>query len=126
AAAQHQHVDDAAVVHVAVVPVVHRRADDHHGLAAGLVGVVGELARHGDGLVTRHAGDLLLPGRRVGHVVVVAVGDILVFQTARHAVVGGDQIEHGGDHRLARGELDGTHRDLAHQHLFLRVGGEVG
>ena len=30
AAAHHQHVDDAAVVHVAVIPVVHGRADDHH------------------------------------------------------------------------------------------------
>src|SRR5256885_11187200 len=37
AAAQHQHVDDAAVVHVAVVPVVHGRADDDHGLAARLL-----------------------------------------------------------------------------------------
>ena len=45
AAAHHQHVDDAAVVHVAVVPVVHRGADDHHRLAVRLVGVVGELAR---------------------------------------------------------------------------------
>ena len=48
AAAHHQHVDDAAVVHVAVVPVVHRRADDHHRLAVRLVGVVGELARDRD------------------------------------------------------------------------------
>ena len=72
AAAHHQHVDDAAVVHVAVEPVVHRGADDHHRLAVRLVGVVGELAGDGDHLVGRHAGDLLLPGRRVGHVVVVA------------------------------------------------------
>ncbi len=48
AAAHHQHVDDAAVVHVGVVPVVHRRADDDHRLAVRLVGVVGELARHRD------------------------------------------------------------------------------
>src|SRR2546427_1743149 len=46
--------------HVAVVPVVHGRADDDHGLAARLLGVVGELARNGDHLVTRHAGDLFL------------------------------------------------------------------
>ena len=72
AAAHHQHVDDAAVVHVAVEPVVHRGADDHHRLAVRLVGVVGELAGDGDDLLGRHAGDLLLPCRRVGDVVVVA------------------------------------------------------
>ena len=33
AAAHHQHVDDAAVDHVHVVPVVQAGADDHHGLA---------------------------------------------------------------------------------------------
>jgi hypothetical protein len=42
--------------------VVHGRADDDHGLALGLVGVVGKLARHGDQLVARRAGDLFLPG----------------------------------------------------------------
>jgi hypothetical protein len=76
AAAHHQHVDDAAVVHVHVVPVVHRGADDDHGLAVGLVGVLGELARDRDHLLARHAGDVLLPGRRVGHVVVVARGAV--------------------------------------------------
>ena len=69
-AAHHQHVDDAAVVHVSVVPVVHGCADDHHGLAMGLVGVFGKLARHGDELLTRRAGDALLPGRCVRGVVV--------------------------------------------------------
>ena len=35
-----------------------------------------ELARDLDDLVARHAGDLLGPGRRVGHVVVVGLGDV--------------------------------------------------
>ena len=51
AAAHHQHVDDAAVVHVGVIPVVHRRADDHHGAALGLLGVEREFARHRDDLI---------------------------------------------------------------------------
>ena len=70
AAAHHQHVDDAAIVHVAVVPVVHRGADDHHRLAVRLVRVVGELACHRDQLCAWRAGDALLPRRRVGRVVV--------------------------------------------------------
>ena len=39
AAAHHQHVDDAAVVHVHVVPVVQPGADDDHRAAAGLLGI---------------------------------------------------------------------------------------
>ncbi|MCY1230056.1 hypothetical protein D9M72_424510 [compost metagenome] len=51
AAAQHQHVDQATVVHVHVVPVVHRRPDDDHATAMGLVGVVGEFASDLDDLL---------------------------------------------------------------------------
>ena len=51
-------------------------AEDHHRAALGLLGVVGELARDGDDLVARHAGDRLRPGRRIGHVVVVGLGDV--------------------------------------------------
>ena len=80
ATAHHQHVDDAAVVHVHVVPVVQAGADDHHRAAVGLLGVAGELARRRDDLVARHAGDLLGPGRRVGHVVVVALGEMLAAE----------------------------------------------
>ena len=125
-AAHHQHVDDAAVVHVAVVPVVHGRTDDDHGLAFGLVGVVGKLACHGNDLVALDAGDLLLPGRGVGHVVIkteggagdtagppqgvasplggqrgranaLRGGTIFAGDATGHAVVGHRQIEHGGD-----------------------------
>lgn len=98
-AAQHQHVDDAAVVHVRVIPVVHRGADDDHRAAVRLVGVVGELARDGDQLLARRAGDALLPGRRVGRVVVEVLGREFARQTARDAVVGDLQVEDGGNER---------------------------
>ena len=45
AAAHHQHVDDAAVVHVHVVPMVHPGADDDHGPPLRLLGVAREFAR---------------------------------------------------------------------------------
>ncbi len=99
AAAHHQQVDDAAVVHVGVVPVVHGRADDHHGLAMRLVGVFGELAGDGDDLVARHPGDALLPGRGVGSVVVKVLG--ATAQATVDAVLGDLQVKHGGDHRVA-------------------------
>src|SRR3546814_15313274 len=64
AAAHDQHVDQAAVVHVVVEPVVHARADDDHAAAAGLVGGAGELTPDLDHVVARHPGDLFLPVRR--------------------------------------------------------------
>jgi len=101
AAAQHQQVDDAAVVHVAVVPVVHRRADDHHRLAARLLGVLGELARDSDHLLARNAGDRLLPGRRVRNVVVEAPGGRRVVDArARDAIVGDEQVVYRRDEDL--------------------------
>ena len=101
AAAQHQHVDDAAIVHVAVIPVIHRRADDHHRPAVRLVRVLGELACHRDHLRARHARDLLLPGRRVRRVVVEARGGQLAWKPPRDAVVRDLQVEHRGNERLA-------------------------
>ena len=125
AAAHHQHVDDAAVVHVAVEPVVHRRADDDHRAALGLLGVAGELARGLDDLVARHAADLLGPGRRVGHVLVVGLGDVRAAEAAVDAVVGDEQVEHRGDQRLAVLQLHALGRHLAHQHARMVGAGEV-
>src|SRR5690606_8357213 len=114
-AAEHEHVDQPAVVHVHVVPVVHRRADDDHGTATGLVGVVGELACDLDRLLARNAGDLLLPGRGARHAgVIVAVGDVGAAQATVDAEVGGHQVEHGGDlGGAAVGEDDRAHRHAA-------------
>ena len=76
AAAHHQQIDDAPVIHVHVIPVVHRRADDDHGFAVRFIGVLGELAGDRNDLGAGNAGDLFLPGRGVRHIIVVAAGDI--------------------------------------------------
>ena len=103
AAAQHQHVDHAAIVHVGMEPVVHRRADDDHRAALGLFRVGGELARHLHDLVARDPGDGLGPGRRVRGGVVIARRHVLSAEATVHAVVGQEQVMHAGDHRLAIG-----------------------
>ena len=112
AAAQHQQVDDAAVVHVGVVPVIHRRADDHHRLAAGLLGVVRELPRDRDHVLGLDAGDPGLPGRRVGHVVLVRTRHAVVAEASVEPVVGAQQIEHARHERLAVRERKTLHRHL--------------
>ena len=58
-AAHHQQVDDAAVAHVLVVPVVHAGADDHHRAALRLLGIFGKAARDRDRLLGGNAGDRL-------------------------------------------------------------------
>ncbi|MCY1526735.1 hypothetical protein D9M68_617750 [compost metagenome] len=115
AAAHHQHVDDAAVDHVHVVPVVQAGADDDHGLSFGIVGVLRELARHLDHLRARHAGVFFLPGRRIGHVVVIRTGDVAAAQAAIQAVIGHLEVVHGGHQRLAAvGHPDAARRHVAH------------
>ncbi|MNQ32422.1 hypothetical protein D3C85_458270 [compost metagenome] len=120
ATAQHQHVDQATVVHVHVVPVVHRRTDDDHGATLGLVGVVGKFAGDLDRLLTADTGNLFLPGRGTRHAgVVVVLGDVAATQTAVDRQVGGRQVEHGGDLGLAAvGQGDAAHRYAAQLHVF--------
>ena len=100
-AAHDQHVDQPAVVHVVVEPVVHRGADDDHRAAVRLVGVARELTRHLDDLGARHAGDLFLPGRRAGHIVVVVCGDVTAAEAAIEAVLRQQQVVHRGDLALS-------------------------
>src|SRR5690606_8350694 len=101
AAAQDQQVDQAAIGHVHVVPVIHPGADDDHRATAGLVRVLGELAGQADQLVGRHPGNGLLPGGGVGLELVVAGGAVIRAaaadrgsQAAVDAEVGGHQVEH--------------------------------
>ncbi len=125
ATAQHQHVDGAAVVHVAVEPMVHGGADDDHRAALGLLGIEREFARHRDDLVARHAADLFRPGRRIGLVVVVGLGDMLAAEAAIEAVIGGEQVEHRGDQRLAVLQFHPLGRHFAHQHAGMVGAGEI-
>ncbi|MNZ93092.1 hypothetical protein D3C78_1121470 [compost metagenome] len=52
AAAEDQHIDQAAVGHVHVVPVVNPGTDDNHRTAMGFLGVVGKLTGNADNVVT--------------------------------------------------------------------------
>jgi hypothetical protein len=64
-----------------------------------LVRVLGELAGHGDDLVTRRAGDALGPGGRVGGIVVVRL--CTRAQPTVDAVLRHLQVEHRGHQRFA-------------------------
>ena len=95
-----QHVDQATVVHVHVVPVVHAGTDDDHAATLGLVGILGELTGDTGGLLGGHAGDLLLPGRGVGLHLVQGGGTVILAKPAVDAVVGAHQVEHRDRERL--------------------------
>ena len=73
----HQHIDDATVIHIHVIPVVQCRADNHHALAVGLVGVLCKFTRdlnHHFGFDTRV---FFLPFWRIGDVLHVIGGNSL-------------------------------------------------
>ncbi|KAG0732021.1 hypothetical protein G6F23_014731 [Rhizopus arrhizus] len=114
AAAHDQHVDQAAVVHVVVEPVVHARADDDHRTAVGLVGGTRELAGDLDHFRTRHAGDALLPGRGTRHHVVETARHVAAAEATVHAVLGQQQVVDRGHQGVAAvGQGQATHRDVA-------------
>ncbi len=109
-----------------MVPVVERGAEDDHGLAAGLVGVVGKLARHRDDVGARHPGVLLGPGRGVGHVVVVVLRDVGPAEAAVDAVVRHHQVIDGGDAHIFPTDADDLDRHVAHQQFIVLVAAEIG
>src|SRR5690606_8330194 len=121
-AAQHQQIDDAAVVHVHVVPVVHRRAVDDHRGAVGLGGVVGKFPGDADDLGAGHPGDLFLPGRGVGQVVVEGGGAVAAAQALVDAVVGQGEVVDGGH----QGGTAVRQQYFLHRHLAQLYLGVVG
>ena len=116
AAAQHQHVDRAAVDHVLVVPVVDASADDDHRAALGLFSRLREFSRHGDQLGGVDTGDLFLPFRRVGNIVVVRAS-ATVAEAAVDAIVRAHQVEHRRHVDVALGSGHATRGDAAQQHV---------
>ncbi len=70
-AAHHQHVDDATIVHVHVVPVVETGTEDDHGTTISLFGIGCEFAGDSNDLVARDTCDLLRPGRGIWQAFVV-------------------------------------------------------
>ncbi len=125
ATAHHQHVDGGAVVHVHVVPVVHRRADDDHRLAVGLLGVAGEAAGHGQDLVARHRGDGFGPGRRIGLDVVIVGRHVVAAKALVDAVIGQEQVVDAGHQGLALGQHHPLDRHVAHQNIGVVGHGEA-
>ena len=84
-------------------------------------GVFRELAGNANDVVTRHAGDLLGPGRAVGLDLVIVGGAVGVAQPALEAVVGKLQVVHAGHQRFAAvRQLQAFHRQLVQQDLVQR------
>ena len=125
ASAHRQHVDDAAVDHVHVVPVVEAGADDNHRAALGLMRVLRELPCDRDHLVARDPGDALLPGWRVGHIVIEVRGHVRTAKPAVQPIVRNEQIVDRGDQRFAVLCLDLSYRHVAPQHLVMVGAGEI-
>ena len=113
AAAEDQHVDQTAVVHVEVEPVVETRPDDNHRATMGFIGVIGKLAGGTDDMRAGDTGNFLRPGRGVGFHFIIAGGAVVIVQTALQAIVGHGQIVHGGHQRAgAVGQLQAFDRQF--------------
>ena len=84
----HQHIDETTVVHVHVIPMVHTCTNDNHRATFGLIRVGCEFSRDFNHICAGYAGDLFLPGRGVGNVLIVAAGNIRIVITIVNTVVG--------------------------------------
>ena len=118
ATAHHQHVDDATVIHVHVIPVVQTSPEDDHALAMGLFGIAREFPRDRDDLFAFDPGDLFGPCRGIGHVVVEVFRHPVTAQTTIKPVIRAKEVKHRRDHHPRPiGERDLAGRDVAGQHL---------
>ena len=88
--------------------------------------VLGELAGYLNHAFGRNAGVFLLPFRRVGLVVKIIFGHVLVAQAVVHAVLRHQKVEHGS-HQLAAavGQGDAFHRHFAEGFFFVEFAAEV-
>ena len=119
-AAHHQHVDEAAVVHVQVVPVVQAGTHNHHGTALGIVCVLCKFTCHTNHQFRFHTGVFFLPCRGVRFVFKIIFGNIFITQTVVHAVLCNQQIEYGRHQlRFAVGQRDFFHRHFAVNHFVV-------
>ena len=104
-----QHVNQAAVVHIHVVPVVHTGTNDDHATAVGFMGVVGKFTGNAGALLCWDTGDSLLPRRGIGanlikrsRAIIFAVADKATVDT----VVGTHQVKNADcQHVAAVGSL---------------------
>ena len=120
AAAHHQQIDDAAVGHVGMEPVVQTRTDDHHAAATRVVRVLCELACHLCHQLGTHARVLLLPCRRAGNIVLIGLGHVLAAQPLVNTIVGHLQVVDGGHQTLAAiSQLHALDRHVARQQVVL-------
>src|ERR1019366_3645713 len=88
------------------------RANDDRAFAPGQARRDAPLSRETDQRIPAHDRVLLLPGRRVGRILVVVIGRIFARQAAADAVLGDQQVVDRGDrYSLAAGSLDGLRRN---------------
>ena len=119
-AAHHQHVDEAAVVHVQVVPVVQAGTHNHHGTALGIVCVLCKFTCHTNHQFRFHTGVFFLPCRGVRFVCKIIFGNVFIVQTVVHAVLCNQQIEYGRHQlRFTIGQRDFFHRHFAVNHFVM-------
>src|SRR5690606_37987828 len=79
-----------------------------------------------DGVRRRHAGDLLLPFRGIGDVVVIVRGDMIAAEPlAVDAILRAEKVKHAGDRRFLAVEIEYLDRDIPVQHVALRIAFEI-
>ena len=114
-----EHIHNAAVGHIHVVPMVDRRTENHHGTPPGLVGRIGKLACNLNDLFTLDPGNRLLPCGCVGNIIIKTLRNLVIIQATVQAIIGQHQVMHGYGLHSAAGKLQGFNRHLAVQYAVV-------
>ncbi len=124
--AHHQHIDNATIIHVHVIPMVHGCADNDHCPTFGLIRGISKFMSNFDNLGTRNPGDFLLPSRGTWNVIIKAGSNIVTTQTTIKTIVRHHQIiDSSNDEVFPFCAFNSLSRNVFDQHLIVTTSGPV-
>ena len=92
----HQHIDNATIRHVHVIPVIQTGTHNYHTATMCFMCVLGKFACHLNHQLRLHAGMFLLPHWCIRHISQIIIGNTITTKTTINTIIGTHQIKYCG------------------------------